>query len=95
MNRVKVPWGTAVTYRIEPDVRRDAFGSYRYRIYQNERLIAHYWHDFRGDEHGIEFVDGRRENWPVGRMTDFIEGGGPQPRALSARAIAYLEQIRS
>ena len=84
-----------MTYRIEQDTsKRESFGSYRYRIYEHDRLIAHYWHDHKGDEHGIEFVDGRREDWPVGRMIDFIEGGGPQPLVLSARAIAYLKQKR-
>jgi hypothetical protein len=85
-----------MTYWIEHDSsKRESFGAYRYRIYENGRLIAYYWHDHKGDEHGIEFVDGRREDWPVGRMIDFVEGGGPQPLVLSARAIAYLEQKRA
>ncbi|MBB6583782.1 hypothetical protein HXP36_18795 [Ralstonia solanacearum] len=46
--------------------------------------------DYRGDEHGIEFLDGTRESWRVGRMVDFIEGGGPTPLVLSAGALAYL-----
>ncbi len=66
-------------------------GPYRYRIYKDGRLIAHYWHDFRGDDHGIEFIDGTKEQWPVGRMTEFIEGGGPEPLTLSNRAVAYLD----
>jgi hypothetical protein len=28
-------------------------------------------------------------------MVDFIEGGGPQPLVLSARAVAYLESRSS
>lgn len=69
---------------------RPSFGEYRYNIYQDGRLVAHYWHDYRGDEHGIEFLDGTHETWPVGRMIEFIMGGGPQPLGLSERAIAYL-----
>jgi hypothetical protein len=55
-------------------------------------LVARYWHDFRGDEHGIEFLDGRSEEWPVGRMVDFVTGGGPEPLGLSDAAVAYLIQ---
>jgi len=74
--------------------KRESFGSYTYRIYADSRLVAHYWHDYRGDEHGIEFVDGLKESWPVGRMTDFIQGGGPEPLTLSERAVEYLKQKR-
>jgi hypothetical protein len=82
-----------VAYRIEQDdSKRDSAGRYKYRIYRDGRLIAHYWHDFRGDEHGIEFVNGIRESSPVGRLTDFMEGGGPQPLTLTERAVAYLDQ---
>jgi hypothetical protein len=56
---------------------------YRYLIFAGDRLVARYWHDHRGDEHGIEFVDGRLDDWPVGRMTDFLTG-------LSDAAVNYL-----
>jgi len=72
--------------------KRESFDCYTYRIYDDGRFVAHYWHDYRGDEHGIEFVDGSKESWPVGRMTDFIQGGGPQPLSLSQRAMDYLKQ---
>lgn len=82
-----------MSYRIEyADLKRASFGNYRYRIYEDSRLIAHYWHDYRGDEHGIEFVNGTNEPWPVGHMTEFIQGGGPKPLTLSERAVAYLRQ---
>ena len=83
-----------MSYRIEQDTR-ESLGEYTYRIYDGDRLIARYWHDHRGDEHGIEFQNGTRDDWPVGRMVDFIEGGGPQPPTLSAKAIAYLDSKRS
>lgn len=74
------------------DVKREGFGNYRYVIHQNGRLVAHYWHDSRGEEHGIEFLNGKSEGWPVGRMIDFIEGGGPKPLRLSSAAVTYLQQ---
>jgi len=81
-----------VSYRIEHDEpSRESFGNHRYCIYEDGRLIAHYWHDFRRDEHGIEFVSGKSERWPVGLMTEFLEGGGPEPLTLSVRAVAYSE----
>jgi len=82
-----------VSYKIERDESsRDSFAEYKYRIYEDGRLIAHYWHDYRGDEHGIEFVNGVSESCPVGCMTDFIEGGGPKPLVLSERAVFYIKQ---
>jgi hypothetical protein len=71
---------------------RDTQGNYRYGVYDGGRLIAKYWHDLRGDEHGIDFLSGGKYPWPVGSVVDFMEGGGPEPLALSARAVAYLEQ---
>lgn len=80
------------TYRVERDeAPRESFGAYRYRIYRDSALIAHYWHDYRGDDHGIDFVSGHKKEWPVGRMVDFLEGGGPEPLTLSQRAKAYLQ----
>ncbi|KQY51938.1 hypothetical protein [Lysobacter sp. Root494] len=80
-----------MSYRIEhDDSKRESFAEYKYRIYRGDRLIACYWHDYRGDEHGIEFLNGRKEPWPVGRMIDFLEGDGRHP-LLSQRAVAYLE----
>jgi len=80
-------------YRIEQDdsTKRESFGNYTYRIYEGDRLIARYWHDHRGDEHGIEFITGAVGNWPFPRMTDFIEGGGPEPLRISDRAVDYLK----
>ena len=85
-----------MSYRIEQDdaAEREAFGAYTYRIYDDDRLVARYWHDHRGDEHGIEFVDGASEAWPVGNTIDFIEGGGAEPLRLSDRAVAYLKARR-
>lgn len=82
-----------MSFRIEQvDSKRESFAEYRYRIYDGEQLVAHYWHDHRGDEHGIEFINGKSEEWPVGRMVEFIRGGGPQPLTLSDQAVSYLKQ---
>jgi hypothetical protein len=82
-----------MTYRVErDDALRESFGEYKYRIYRDGILVAHYWHDYRGDEHGIDFVGGRSEAWPVGRMVEFLEGGGPKPTTLSKRAEAYIQE---
>ena len=80
-------------YRVErDDSPRESFGDFKYRIYRDGDLIAHYWHDYRCDEHGIDFVSGHSETWPVGRMVEFLEGGGPKPTTLSKRAEAYLHE---
>ena len=86
-----------MAYSIEQDdsSARASFGEYTYRIYKDGQLVARYWHDYRGDDHEITFISGTKERCPVGRMVDFIEGGGPQPLVLSARAVAYLESRRS
>ena len=72
--------------------KREAFDNCSYLIYEDGRLIARYWHDFRGDEHGIDFLNGYTDDWPVGRRSDFVQGGGPEPLILSERAVAYLKQ---
>ncbi|TXH02529.1 MAG: hypothetical protein E6R07_15010 [Nevskiaceae bacterium] len=79
-----------MTFTVEQEPRPKGTWEYRYRIYKDGCLVAHYWHDHRGDEHGIEFIGGEKEPWPVGRMTEFLEGGGPQPLSLSSGAVAYL-----
>jgi len=86
-----------MTYRIERDDarKRRSLGEHSYRIYDGDRLVARYWHDHRGDEPGREFVAGRTEGWPVGRMTYFIEGGGAEPLRLADRADAYLSERRA
>ena len=82
-----------MTYRVErDDAPRESFGEYKYHIYRDGILVANYWHDYRGDEHGIEFVNGKSETWPVGRVIEFLEGGGPTATVLSLRAEAYIQE---
>ncbi|MCU0495284.1 MAG: hypothetical protein MUD01_27160 [Chloroflexaceae bacterium] len=82
-----------MTYTVKQiTAKREAFGHYTYHIFQAGQLVATYWHDYRGDEHGIIFMHGKKEAWPVGRMVDFLTGGGPQPLGLSAKAVAYLDE---
>jgi hypothetical protein len=33
-------------------------GDYKYETYRGATLVARYWHDFRDDDHGIQFLDG-------------------------------------
>ncbi len=81
-----------MAFRIErSESIRKGFDPSEYLIYKGDRLVARYRHDFRLDDHEIEFVSGLKESWPVGRVTEFLEGGGPQPLRLSSRAIAYLD----
>jgi hypothetical protein len=81
-----------VHFRIEQDdsAKRPPFGLYTYRIYEDDRYIAEYWHDYRGDEHGIKVFDGRSGDFPFSRIAEFIVGGGPEPLRLSNRAQAFL-----
>jgi hypothetical protein len=80
-------------YRVERDgAPRESFGEYRYLIYRDNTLVAHFWHDYRGDDNGIEFVHGAQEACPVEYPSRFLEGGGPEALALSQKAIAYLER---
>lgn len=82
-----------MTYRVEPSTEpRERFGDYRYRVYRDDRLLAYYWHDYRGDDHGLEFVDGRVELNPLGDVASFMAGGGPEPLVLTPRGVAYLER---
>jgi hypothetical protein len=81
-----------MTFAIEQDdYPRKSFGEYQYRILQDGKLIAYYWHDYRGDEHGIEFIGGQTELWPVGQMIDFLKGGGQKSLFLSEAAVMYLQ----
>ncbi len=88
-------------FRVERRSRSaERFSAHYYDIYCDDRLVAEYWHDHRGDDHGIRFL-GREKAYPFrhskeeyplfGRSRDFLEGGGPEPLRLSDRAIAYLE----
>jgi len=70
------------------------FSDYRYGIYQNEKLIAYFWHDYRGDDNGIEFVNGLSVPDPVDRMTNFLKSGGEQPLTLTKQAIQYINENR-
>ena len=68
-------------------------GNYDYEIYYGGRLVARFWHDYRGEENGIVFLDGSKEDGPVaGNSNAFLQGGGPQPLTLSAAAVAYLRK---
>ncbi len=73
---------------------RDPFGAYEYDILDGAVVIACYWHDYRGEDHGIRFADGSDEVLP-GRRSDFVKGGGPKPLTLSAAAVKWLVERSS
>ena len=81
-----------MAYRVERDsAPRASFAAYRYRIFRDNVLVAYFWHDYRGDESGIDFVGGASESDPVRYPARFLEGGGPAPLGLSKHAVTYLE----
>ena len=76
--------GIRLTYRLERDYsKRHAFEGYSFRICKGDGLVARYLHDYRGDEHAIDFADGTSESCPVGHLIDILEGGGPKPLLLA------------
>jgi len=80
-------------FSIRPsDDNRESFAEYRYGIYDGDTVLAHYWHDYRGDEHGIEFVLNGSYDLPFNNTIKFLDGGGPEPLRLSIRAIDWLTQ---
>jgi hypothetical protein len=80
-------------FMIQADnAKREDFAEYRYRIFRDGTLVANYWCDFRGDDHGINFLDGTSVSWPVGSVLAFIQGGGTQPLRLTDEAIAFLQE---
>ncbi len=72
--------------------QRESFGNYKYQILMDDRVVAIYWHDYRGDGSGIEFQDGSKESDPLGGLTSFLSGGGPKPLELTASAVKYLSE---
>jgi hypothetical protein len=90
---VRIPAPQRFSIRQRPRERTPG-ANYEYDILDGSDVIAGYWHDFRGDEHGIVFADGRSEDRPVGRPADFIMNGGPFALRLSSAAVAYLTRLR-
>ena len=80
--------------RHKPGIRT-SFGNYEYDILDDGAVIATYWHDYRGDEHGLLFTDGKRDDSFPGRTIEFVEGGGPEPIRLSRLAIDYISLKRN
>lgn len=83
-------------YTVEHDrhqrVPREPFGSYYFRIALDGRLVAHLWHDHRGDDYGLILPDGTKDPGPLESLSDFLTGGGPGPLLLTPRAVAYLDE---
>jgi len=73
---------------------RLSFGNYEYEIREFGTLIARYWHDYRGDGHGITFIGGKECGDLPGVMLDFLSGGGPEPTELTETAIDFIDKNR-
>jgi hypothetical protein len=66
---------------------------YEYEVFDAGRFVARYSHDFRGEEHVVEFADGRREEWPARTHGSFVISGWPFTLTLSRPAVSYLSQV--
>ena len=66
------------------------FSNYEFDVLEGERVVARYWFDFRGDDHGVVFNDGRAVTVPVGGI-DFVTGG-PEEFVFTPSAIVWLEK---
>ena len=85
-----------VSYRIEMNgTCLESFDGFEFNIYKDDTLIAKYWHDERGDDQEIEFINGVKESHPIGRMIDFINAGDLEPMSLSEKAVEYLNKNTS
>lgn len=79
-----------MNFRVEQSTKnRESFGNYDYLIYKDEKLVATYWHDYRGDCYGIRFINGKTGS---AVPNNFLVGGGPKPHELSVSAIEYLRE---
>ena len=71
----------------------ESFGNYNYDIYLGTKLVAKYWHDFRGNDHGLYLPNVQKQYSLPCRMTEFMSGGGPNPLVLTDWAMQFLEKI--
>ena len=80
-----------MTFSIAKDMqKRNSFGNYEYSILRDGAPFAIYWHDFRGDDSGLKFSSGKEIQWPLGDVSNFLDGGGSKPITLSKRAEKLL-----
>lgn len=85
-----------MTYSIEQiEETREPFGPYRYRILLNGEEVAVFMHNYRGECEWISTADGREEDPPFGKCSDFLTGGGPLPTRLTKKAAEYLDSLLS
>ena len=82
-----------MVFRIEQDDRdgNEGLGPSIYCIYSGNQLIARFWHDCRGDDHGIDLLTGTKRDWPFRELSGFIAGGGPEPLEITVRGVSYLQ----
>jgi hypothetical protein len=69
----------------------EPFSNYLFEVTRNGQKVAELSHDYRGDEHWMRLPEGR---W-ISLVDRIIEGGGPQPLAISSAGIKGLDQLLS
>jgi hypothetical protein len=79
--------------RLRDEPRRD-FGSYGYIISCEERDVAEFRHNYRGECESLRVLaTGHIEDPPFGMSAAFLAGGGDQPLGLTAKATRHLELL--
>ena len=97
--------GASTGFRVVSRPRSsEPFSAYYFDIFLGDRLVAEYWHDYRGDDHGITLI-GRenafpfrspKEQYPLSiSAREFLEGGGPTPLKLTDKAVALIDDALS
>lgn len=67
----------------------EPFSNYLFDVFRDGRKVAELSHDYRGDEHWLRLPGGRWMALP----NRIIEGGGPQPLALSSAGVKAVERL--
>ena len=66
----------------------EAFGNYRYEVWQNGRLLAEIEHLYNGDEYFMRKPSGMWEETPRS-----LDGGGPAPLRLSEPGLRDFKRL--
>jgi hypothetical protein len=67
----------------------EPFSNYRFDVSRDGRKVAELSHDYRGDEHWMRLPGGTWKTLPH----RIIEGGGPNPLALSSEGVNAVERL--
>jgi hypothetical protein len=67
----------------------EPFTNCLFEVTRNGRKVAELSHDYRGDEHWMRLPGGQ---W-IALPNRIIEGGGPQPLAISSAGVKALDRL--